>query len=308
MNVLIVGLGSIAKKHISALYEIKNNIKIYALRSSLNSKKYQNVKNIYNLIDIEINFDFVIISNPTSLHYKFIELFTKKNVPLFIEKPALNSLKNVKFLVDQINKRNLFTYIGFNLRFHPCIKFLKSFLLKKSKKINEVNVYSGSFLPEWRPDKDYKKSYSSDPKMGGGVHLDLIHELDYVIWLFGLPNKSISKFRNVSNLEIKSYDYANYSLDYDKFTANIILNYYRKSPKRELEIVFENKCLVVDLINNNIKNHNNEILFEIDNFNISKTYKLQLEYFIKCLIENKNPMNTFEESLKTLSICLNHEI
>jgi predicted dehydrogenase len=195
--------------------------------------------------------------------------------------------------------------VACNLRFHPCLLFIKDYLITQEKlKVNEVNVYCGSFLPDWRPGKDYRKVYSANANMGGGVHLDLFHELDYTTWLFGFPNEWNSIKRNVSSLDIDAVDYANYSLEYDEFTANIILNYYRNKVKRTIEIVFENQILLVDLINNTIIDEEENILFKVTNYAINQTYKDQISYFINCLNLNQHPMNSLKESIEVLKIVL----
>lgn len=307
MKVLIVGLGSIAKKHIEALQILKVDIKIYALRSNPNTEIEEGVVNIYNLDEVNIRFDFAIISNPTHLHYQIIEKLANRGIPLFIEKPAIHSLDNAEELVAIIEDKKIVTYVACNLRFHPCLTFLKNKIITESLRINELNVYCGSYLPDWRPGKDFREIYSANASMGGGVHLDLFHEIDYTTWLFGFPNKSSSVLRNVSSLNVDSFDYANYSLQYDAFTANIILNYYRRKPKREIEIILEDDIWTVDLIKNEIKNVNGEYLFKAVDFNVKDTYLFQLDYFISCLNNNQIPMNSFVESIEILKICLNNE-
>jgi len=308
MNILIIGLGSIARKHISALQNFKiKDINIYALRSNLNSEIEEGIENIYNLENLKISFDFAIISNPTHLHFEFIEKLAELNIPLFIEKPAVHTLKGVDKLIQIIESKQLVTYVACNLRFHPCIEFLKNKLSNENLKINEVNIYCGSYLPDWRPNVDFRKVYSANASMGGGVHLDLFHELDYTVWLFGSPNRSNSTLRSVSSLNIDAIDYANYILEYDTFTTNVILNYYRKKSKRVIEIVFDNEILEVDLINNRIINDQNKVVFETPNFEIKNTYGFQLDYFISCLRNNMNPMNSFKESIEILKIILKDE-
>lgn len=308
MKILIIGLGSIARKHISALQNLNlKDVNIYALRSNLNSEIEEGIENIYHLDNLKISFDFAIISNPTHLHFEFIEKLTELNIPLFIEKPAVHTLKGVDKLIEIIESKQLITYVACNLRFHPCIEFLKNKLSKENLKINEVNIYCGSYLPDWRPNVDFRKVYSANASMGGGVHLDLFHELDYTGWLFGIPNKSNSTLRSVSNLNIDAIDYANYILEYDTFTANVILNYYRKKSKRVIEVVFDNEILEVDLINNRILSDDNKVIFETPNFEVKKTYSFQLDYFISCLRNNINPMNSFKESIAILKIILKDE-
>ena len=304
MNVLIVGLGSIAKKHINSLREISEDVNIFAYRSNPDSATVDGVVNIYDLKDTEVIFDFAIISNPTNLHSKFIELLTEKGIDLFIEKPPVSSLDNIDELIEKIDKAKNVTYTACNLRFHPCLKYMKKELADNPRRINEVNIYCGSYLPDWRPGKDFSKIYSANPEMGGGVHLDLFHELDYTYWLFGKPDRSRSLKRNVSSLNIKACDYANYIFEYKEFVVSIVLNYYRRKSKRTIEVVFENETWTIDLIKNSITNDNDSIVFSDSNVTIAKTYIDQMDYFIKSLKLGNVQMNSFSESVKILNLCL----
>jgi predicted dehydrogenase len=307
MNILIVGLGSIAKKHIDAIRTLKIDARIYALRSNQNAISADKIENIFSLEHFDVPLDFAIISNPTSFHYRYIEILAEKKIPLFIEKPAIHSLDNSDNLIQLVKSYGVITYVACNLRFHPCLVFLMNYLKTEVFRINEVNVYCGSYLPDWRPEKDFRKIYSANANMGGGVHLDLFHELDYTTWLFGFPNEWNSIKRNVSSLDIDAVDYANYSLKYHYFTANIVLNYYRKKVKRTIELVFENQILLVDLINNTIIDQEGSELFKINNFSINQTYKDQISYFVNCIRQNQHPMNSLKESIEVLKIVLHNE-
>ena len=309
MNLLIVGLGSIAKKHIDAINKLKIDCSIFALRSSKNYEKYPGVFDLFNLDECDIKFDFAIISNPTISHEVTIKKLLSKKIPLFIEKPPVSSLKNIDELNLIIKRESILTYVACNLRFHPCIKFIKKFLsIETNKIINEVNIYCASYLPDWRPNQNYKLSYSSKKELGGGVHLDLFHEFDYSVWLFGKPKDVFSVKRNNSHLNISSYDFANYILIYEKFAVNMVLNYYRRDAKRVIEIVFEDGTYLIDLIKNKITDDKDNIIFQADaSFSILTTYKNQMQYFIN-LIQNKTEsMNTFADSIEALKICLHDE-
>jgi predicted dehydrogenase len=307
MNILIVGLGSIALKHIHAIKRLKIPAKIFALRSQNNENNYSDIINIYDLDSCNIDFNFAIISNPTYLHFQYIELLIKKGINVFIEKPPVSTLQNFEELLDITENSNLVNYVACNLRFHPCLKFLKNELQNSRKRINEVNVYCGSYLPDWRPNKNFREIYSTKPEMGGGVHLDLYHELDFTTWIFGLPRNSRSILRNVSSLNIEAIDYANYLLEYESFSANIVLNYYRKDPKRLIEIVFDDDTWTLDLINNSLKTLEGKELIEISEFEFYDTYYYQMEYFINMLNSNTLPMNSLRESYEVLKICLQNE-
>lgn len=305
MRVLIVGLGSIAKKHIRVLKEINPKIEIYALRSSIDSKKQKDIINIYNWNNlINYNFSFAIISSPSFNHLDHLIKVQTLKIPIMIEKPLFVSLKQIKNFHD-LNLTSNLCYVACNYRFHPLIIFLKNFLKNNLFKINELNVYCGSFLPDWRKNKDYTKVYSSIKEMGGGVHLDLIHEIDYLIYLFGLPFDSNILNKKVSNLNIDSVDYSNIILDYKTFYAQITLNYFRKDYKRTLEIVFENKTLLIDFKLCKIFDlSSNKTIYEEDSFSIYDTYKRQMKYFLNCIKSNQMPMNSIEEASSILKLIL----
>ena len=82
------------------------------------------------------------------------------------------------------------------------------------------------------------------------------------------------------------------------------MNYYRRKPKREIEIVLEHETWTVDLINNEIKNDNGELMFQVSAFNLKETYRDQLRYFMNYLKNNESPMNSLSESIEILKVCL----
>ncbi len=306
MKILIIGLGSIAKKHIKALSELGIKAQLFALRFQKNAEEENGITNLFSEDDITDDHDFAIISNPTNLHFKAIDLLIEKAIPLFIEKPPLSTLKGAQELNIRLTKANIKTYVACNLRFHPCVVYLKQLVAENKSVINEVNIYCGSYLPDWRPGVDYKKNYSANKTQGGGVHLDLFHELDYTHWIFGEPKSVKSHKTSNSSIKIDAIDYANYILGYDSFSLSIILNYYRRKPKRTIEILFEDRTITVDLIKNQILEEEN-IIFSDSVFQVSDTYVKQLEFFINQVLTGKDQMNTFTESLQVLKICLHDE-
>lgn len=302
MNILIIGLGSIAQKHIKALRIIDFAIEIYALRSSLEAKHVEGITDLFSLRDIEnISFDFAIISNPTSEHLNSIQLFSKLNIPLFIEKPLYHEL-SIQNIVEEIKDRGLLTYVACNLRFLGALEFAKQRIADLNLRINEVNVYCGSYLPDWRQNVDYKENYSAIPELGGGAHLDLIHEIDYIYWMFGTPLHVQKGFSNSSSLGIRSYDYANYCLSYENYNVSIILNYFRRDARRSLELVCESETVYVDLLENEVF-VDGQIIFN-SNDRIADTYEKQLRYFIQCLQEEKQTFNAITDAYNVLQICL----
>ena len=303
MRVLVIGLGSIAHKHIAALRTIDPEVEIAALRSSHNSHPEPHVLDLFSVEEAKAFApDFAIISTPTANHTESIRTALVLNVPLFIEKPLIHSLENLS-IVSEIEGSGMLNYVACNLRFLDCLDFVKKATETRRARINEVNSYCGSWLPGWRPGTDFRNIYSAHPEMGGGVHIDLIHEIDYIYWIFGLPSSSSATLRNNSSLDIEAIDYANYCLTYPDFCASVILNYYRRDYKRTLEIVWEDETWLVNLQKNRITCED-RIIFE-STHTILDTYTSQLRYFIN-LIKNgaSHSFNNVSDAMNTLRIAL----
>jgi predicted dehydrogenase len=307
MNVLFVGFGSIAKKHFDALKILKPEAVVYALRSGKEASDIPGIKNIFSWKEVPSDIAFAIISNPTFKHTDTLTEIVSRNIPVFIEKPIADKLDGLDKLELQIEQMKLHTYVACNLRFLPALQYLKNEILPQCKKVNEVSVYCGSYLPDWRQGINYKENYSAREEMGGGVHLDLFHELDYMSWLFGLPSSSSGILRNRSSLNITAADFANYQLIYSDFVGSITLNYYRLDPKRTIEVVTSDGTFTADIIANKILNGKGEVIFSNSGFSIKDTYLAQMNYFLGTFDRQNLSMNTFSESLKILKICLNAE-
>ena len=301
MNVLIVGLGSIAQKHITAIRHYCNDAHIDALRSDKQAPVCEGIHNLYDWEETkDRTYDFILISNPTSKHRETIERLKDSRIPLFIEKPLFDSLEGTA-LVQEIRNKKIPTYVGCNLRFLKVLRALRE--LTASCRINEVNVYCGSYLPDWRPGTDYRTCYSAIPELGGGVHIDLIHEIDYIYWFFGQPKSVHKVFTYQSSLGIRAYDYANYLLEYEGFNVNIILNYYRRDSKRVCEIVTSEDTYTANLLQGTLCNGTGEML-KVFSQRISDTYQDQMEYFLHALELDEWDFNTITDAYNVLKICL----
>ena len=302
MIILIIGLGSIGKKHVDAIYALKLEVTIYALRGGSSMDFYREVINISSVDEIQKKIDFIVVSNITSAHEATITSVFELQCPIFIEKPVLSDFENASRISGKLKEKNILTYVACNLRFHSGLQFLKKYLDEKKPRINEVNIYCGSYLPDWRQEIDFRNSYSADSAQGGGVHLDLIHELDYCTWLFGFPEKVVSMKRNVSSLSIDAVDNARFEFSYANFTAGLNLNYYRRDPKRTIEIITSEDSILLDLNRNKIQLlGSGEVLYE-KHFEMKDTYENQMRYFVDVINSKKQTVNDFDYAVKVLKL------
>ena len=267
-SVLISGYGSIGRRHVDILSGLvkKKNITI------LTNQKISNFRTIKTLKALnEVNPYYIVICNPTSDHLNKIKFIEKncKNKFVLVEKPLFSKPHRINI------KKNKY-FVGYNLRFNPIINFLKKKI--RSKKIWSVNIFCGSYLPNWRNNIDYRKSSSAKKHLGGGVLLDLSHELDYAQWLFGKMEIEYCKMRKLSNLNIETDDFLNLVGKTKKVPSiQITLNYFTRKRTRQIFIDGKNISVQADLIKKNVVyyNGNKKRIYNFKNSDGSSDYEKQ---------------------------------
>ena len=289
-KVLIIGFGSIGKKHATILKNFKMVSDIYIF-SKRNSKTFINIKKLSQIK--KINPDYVIICSRTSDHFKHLK-YIEKNLSkkiVLVEKPLFSKFHNFTISRNKV-------FVAYNLRQHPVLKFIKNFI--KNKKLFSVNIFCNSYLPAWRKNVNYKNSYSSHRRSGGGVLLDLSHEIDYLQWIFKKIKKiNLVKIKKLSNLTINVEDHVLIVGKTELSNFVVDLNYYSLFSRREVIIDGHNFSIKGDLINGFVeiyfKNKNKKIIsFKNDK---NYTYIRQHE-----LILNKNyrTLSTFNDANKLM--------
>jgi predicted dehydrogenase len=272
-NVLFAGLGSIGQRHLRNLKTINPKLNFFAIRKKKNSPKLSNKNTVLqnkflskenNIKEIRLNeikhhkIDTAFITNPSSLHLKYAIIFAKKKLNLFIEKPISHSTKDLHILEKLIKKQKIFCAVGFQTRYDDNLNLLKKIIKsKKFGKIINVDIHHQFYLPFHHKYEDYRVGYAAKKKLGGGVLLCFIHEIDYANFLF----KKIHKIQEVqygkkSSLEIDVEDYAKFKLIYKidnyKFPVNFNLDFLSKKLKRFCRIKFQHAELLWKLNDNTI--------------------------------------------------------
>lgn len=301
MKMLVVGLGSIARKHIAILKNIDPSLEVFALRESVEPDVVPGIRNI-SKIDEAPPCDFAMIANTTDRHLETVRKLLPLHIPLFIEKPVFLTMEGVDDILRDIEKAKTFTWVGCHLRFHPCLQFLKRLLEEAKPQIVSVSAYCGSSLPDWQPGRDYTASFRADPRRSGGVHLELIHEMDYLRWIFGDPKTCEGTLRKVSTLKIAAPDDAHYDLSYGGFRAQIDLNYHRRDAKRSLTIVCEDATLEADLLEFTVT-RSDETIFHADS-TIKDVYEAQLREFLRRMEAKETSENDARNAVETLKLAL----
>lgn len=214
MNILFIGFGSIAKKHINIIAKNYPSFKIYILSSG---KKYffddeifdipQQIRKrflYWNSIDKEnIKFDIAFVCSPTYLHIQNAIECAQRKIDLFIEKPLSSSIDDIYKLVNIVSKNKLTAYIAYPFRFHSKIKTFK----EDNFRNNYLSKYNGTLFCYTNIDLWGKESYSFDYKKGGGVLFELSHEIDLIQYIFDdiITIDGILKKHKVHNINSSAY-------------------------------------------------------------------------------------------------------
>ena len=263
-TVLIVGLGSIGRRHAEIIQSIFPDINIIILRHRQCDDDDIKELGLYKCVvsideALKLNPKAAIISNPASEHLKVAKILASKGVSLLIEKPISDSSRGVQELIDICYQNKVTLMTGYNLRFLPSlIEFKKQIFSKKIGKIYSVRSEVGQYLPSWRPESDYRRGVSAQKKLGGGALLELSHEIDYLSWVFGEIDWVKAHVSKQSNLEIDVEDSAQVLLGFKevdgaKLTASLNIDFIRHDTTRKCFAIGERGTLLWDGINGKVK-------------------------------------------------------
>ena len=254
-RIAFVGLGSIATRHLKNVHTYLSSqgdsctVDLY--RSSLGRPLAEELQslvcNTYLYTDdipAERQYDVVFVTNPTSLHYETVERFAAHTKSFFIEKPVFDSTEVDGRIFETI--KNIPSYVACPLHYNAVLQYVKQNV--NPDEVICARAMSSSYLPDWRPGEDYRKTYSALKDLGGGVSIDLIHEWDYLTWLFGMPTECKQIINKVSNLEIDSDDLAIYIGKNDKTSFELHLDYFGRQTQRTLDLFTADDTIHCDLI------------------------------------------------------------
>ena len=311
---LIVGLGSIGKRHLRLLKEINPQLKIIALTRKALKKSNNNIDNYVSNIKEAISFnpEIAIISNPSSLHLKYSIPLVESGTHLLIEKPISASSKNVDKLIDLAKRKKIKLTVGYNLRFLKSLNFFRKRILDKTiGKIYSVRSEVGQHLRDWRPNSDYRQGVSAQRKLGGGVLLELSHEIDYLTWIFGSVKSVTGYINKLSDLEIDVEDLAHCFLSFkgipsgQEVQATLNMDFIRKDPIRQCTVIGEKGTLNWDGIKNKVTIFNDKEGWKLiygQEEDIDLSYRAQLIHFLDCVENDKEPMITGISAMETLKV------
>jgi len=313
-KILIIGYGSIGSRHLNLLrMQIPDaDIRIYR------HKNYdfipEGADGVFYDFSQAINFKphFAIISNPSIYHIPISIELAKNNINMIIEKPLSNNLDRINELKTLVSTNNIKVLLGYNLRFYDSLIKFRSLLNDGYiGKIYSVDCCSYSYLPNWRPNINYRDSVSAQSNLGGGVLLELSHEIDYLRWIFGNFNCVQSHVATLSNLDLDVEDSVNAlinarNINGDEIFITLNINFISPQNRRYCSVTGSKGTIIWDGLNNTInyyplKNEKYINLYDVK-FNHNESYVKELQHFLECLDQNKKPLISIEDGIQVLKI------
>ena len=252
-KILFVGVGSIAKRHIKNLFAIEKILDVEFMIDAFRrgGEPVAGVRRVFSDVnDVPNTYDVIFITNPTQCHFDALTRFKDKGKHFFVEKPIVSSEQIQQAKLFDLNKESVY-YVASPLRYNAVVQYIKDNI--PIDDVISVRSISSSYLPDWRPGIDYRDTYSAHRNLGGGVSIDLIHEWDYLTYLFGWPKNIMSFIGKKSELEIDSDDYAIYIAEYESMIAELHLDYFGRKSIREIQMFTKKETIIGDILNNRVR-------------------------------------------------------
>jgi predicted dehydrogenase len=252
MRFLICGIGSIGQRHYKNLISLGHELALFRAGGGANApfiEKFlsgeqasgRQVKIYYNLNEAIDDFkpNAVFITNPNSSHMETALEAARSGQNLFIEKPLSHNMDGIEELKVLAEKKNLKIMIGYNLRWHPLLAKMKKMVANGDiGRPIAAHIEMGENIEDWHPWEDYRRTYAANKKGGGGSVLCFSHDIDYLYWFFGMPEKIRAIGGKITALGGDAEDMVKALLEYkNKFIVSLHLDYWQRPPKRFFEII-----------------------------------------------------------------------
>ena len=301
-QIAIVGLGSMGRRHLRLVRKSRPGIKIIAVRSGRGEEVPEEKiadKIVYTVEDaIDVGIQACISTTPAIYHIQQATKLIEAGIHVLVEKPLSHNMKDVDDFLEISENSDVVGLVGYCLRYDPTAKQFKKLLYsEKTGQILHVDVDCGSYLPDWRPNQDYHQTVSARKELGGGVLLELSHELDYIRWFFGNIESVSAVLQNSGTLGIDVEDNADLILKtVEGLPISVHLDFNSRNVRRTCSVKTSNGDLIWDATFKKVIWRTANRPEEVESFNYDKDeiYRQQLRHFFNCIEHGQTPTVTLE--------------
>ena len=329
MIALFVGLGSIGQRHLNNFKSIiGDGAEILVYRETDRNALIKNGR-VIPCVSLQHHYGFtqvrtlndglkekpdvVFITNPSSKHLRIALKAAQKGCNLFIEKPLSHTLRGVDLLVKIVNLKDLVVTVGYQMRFHPCYKFVSKILSeKKYGDVISASFEWGTYLPNHHPYEDYRRGYAANKKLGGGAVLGLSHEIDIICSFWGQPEKLYAVGGKLSYLDMDVEDTVSILMGFKRgsliFPVTLFLSYAQTKEIRKFRIQLEDALVLCDLLNNRVTlfENSNEIIIQKDFSNLKRNdlFMEEMSEFINAVRKKQQSSISLYDGIEALKLAM----
>lgn len=314
MKLLVVGCGSIGKRHIRNLRSIRcADILAHDVKKErLEEVKGYGIETFDNFDEaLKQEIDAVLVCTPPIFHQQQALMALQKGCHVFIEKPISHALEGLDQLISIAEKERLVTMVGFNLRFDKGLGIVKKLLGQEAVgKIITTICVVGQYLPDQHPWEDYRHGYAANRSLGGGIILDGMHELDYTSWFLGDIKEVCCFGGKLSSLKMDTEDIAAYLLKFKNDAIGVIeMDYVKRVYERTCELIGEEGTIRWDFKEHFVKYFSVEkkewTTFRYDKgYDINKMYLDEMRCFVNCIKGKESPPVNAADGKRVLEVAL----
>lgn len=216
-RIVIAGYGSIGRRHLGIARKLFEDADIRVLRHERSDLTPEYANGCLFGVEDAVAFapDIAVIATPASHHTEVAAPLAEAGTHLLIEKPLASSSEDAAGFLDSCRGTGVCLLIGYNLRFVDSLRRFRELLGERDAgRVLSVRCEVGQYLPGWREGADYRTSVSGSRAMGGGVLLELSHEIDYLRWIFGDIDRVNATVSRQSELDVDVEDTAHMVLQF----------------------------------------------------------------------------------------------
>ncbi len=325
MKILMIGLGSIGQRHLRNLKAyLGGDAEFLAYRVRGLQRTFSNTMQIREGVCLEEEFsirsfsdlgealsqkpDIAYVTNITSQHIPCALEAVRAGCDVFLEKPVSYDLAGVKELMQAAKANGRIVFVGFQNRFHPCLRRLKE-LMEAGTLGHIISVRSeiGERLTTMHSYENYADTYMARKDQGGGVIMNQqIHELDYLQWIFGEP-KAVTAFCGTNSelkLSVEDYCEAIYWVDgpLGAFPVSAHADFFQYPPRRYCRVACENGWVEADLLAATVTfaQGDQTMREEFPQFQRNQMFQDEMKAFLACVQSRKQETLTLAEGIVSL--------
>lgn len=173
LRILVIGTGSIGSRHANNLIQLGAEPITLSLREL-------GLEGVMAAITNTTDAQGAVIATATQIRQELIEALAARDLPVYVEKPIAYEPKALADFYAAASQPQR-SMAGFMMRYHPLLPHLVERALEDE--IFRFDFEIGHDVTQWRANWNFGDSYAALPE-GGGVMLDLCHELDLAHTLF----------------------------------------------------------------------------------------------------------------------------